>query len=330
MMELPSFVKNFAVRGDDRFGTISSSKLDNKEHNLGVGGKSSFDEEEGPTVPSTHDGRQQSFVELQEENARLQLQVDFMEKELAGMVRLQQQHIALRKENRRHLRAPSLLRQTASHSPSKRIPQPFSQQPKRRHRRRWSFSSARNGEMDSLGQDNEETIGLVHDELETHESGGGLHHRRFGGSSKGHGLVVASALSPKRPLARKSSDDSQDLADEDDSLLFGSDMADGGRAFGGDENEPFLFSSFWQDLRDRANWLVGLMILQSLSSFIIKRNEEVLEEHLVIVQFLTMLVGAGGNAGNQASVRGEQSSSEAEATLFFCIGRVAMWFEVLV
>mmetsp|Transcript_2893 Transcript_2893/g.3880 ORF Transcript_2893/g.3880 Transcript_2893/m.3880 type:complete len:166 (+) Transcript_2893:878-1375(+) len=45
------------------------------------------------------------------------------------------------------------------------------------------------------------------------------------------------------------------------------------------------------------------MILQSLSSFIIKRNEGLLEDHIIIVQYLTMLVGAGGNAGNQASVR---------------------------
>ena len=55
---------------------------------------------------------------------------------------------------------------------------------------------------------------------------------------------------------------------------------------------------------DRAGWLVGLLVLQSMSSFIIQRNETMLQKHLVIVRFLTMLVGAGGNAGNQASVRG--------------------------
>lgn len=55
---------------------------------------------------------------------------------------------------------------------------------------------------------------------------------------------------------------------------------------------------------DRAGWLVGLLVLQSMSSFIIQRNESMLQKHLVIVRFLTMLVGAGGNAGNQASVRG--------------------------
>ena len=60
--------------------------------------------------------------------------------------------------------------------------------------------------------------------------------------------------------------------------------------------------SFFAAVSDRAGWLVGLLILQSMSSFIISRNEKLLQQHLVIVRFLTMLVGAGGNAGNQASV----------------------------
>merc|ERR1711937_1049462 len=60
--------------------------------------------------------------------------------------------------------------------------------------------------------------------------------------------------------------------------------------------------TFWQSLTDRAGWLIGLLVFQSLSSFILARNESLLQQHTVIVQFLTMLVGAGGNAGNQASV----------------------------
>ena len=57
-------------------------------------------------------------------------------------------------------------------------------------------------------------------------------------------------------------------------------------------------------LIDRSSWLVGLLVLQSLSSFILRKHEKLLIEHTSILQFLTMLVGAGGNAGNQASVRG--------------------------
>jgi cation transporter-like permease len=63
-----------------------------------------------------------------------------------------------------------------------------------------------------------------------------------------------------------------------------------------------LERSFSMAIADRAGWLVGLLIFQSLSSFILARNESLLRHHAVIVQFLTMLVGAGGNAGNQASV----------------------------
>ena len=61
--------------------------------------------------------------------------------------------------------------------------------------------------------------------------------------------------------------------------------------------------TFGDALRDRAYWLCGLLAMQSLSGFILSRNEILLQNHPVIVYFLTMLVGAGGNAGNQASVR---------------------------
>lgn len=65
--------------------------------------------------------------------------------------------------------------------------------------------------------------------------------------------------------------------------------------------EPSL--SFGEALRDRACWLVGLLIMQSLSGIILSRNELLLTNHPVIIYYLTMMVGAGGNAGNQASVR---------------------------
>jgi hypothetical protein len=51
--------------------------------------------------------------------------------------------------------------------------------------------------------------------------------------------------------------------------------------------------SFGEALRDRSLWLVGLLVLQSLSGFILARNEGLLETHPVIIYFLTMLVGAG-------------------------------------
>ena len=79
--------------------------------------------------------------------------------------------------------------------------------------------------------------------------------------------------------------------------------------------------NFFSQLKNRATLLVGLLIFQSCSSFILKRYSALLEEFPIIVYFLTMLVGAGGNAGNQAAVRiirglatGEVDASASERT----------------
>ena len=56
-------------------------------------------------------------------------------------------------------------------------------------------------------------------------------------------------------------------------------------------------------LGPRAGWLLGLLVAQSFSSFILADNEQLLISHPTVIFFMTMLVGAGGNAGNQASVR---------------------------
>lgn len=61
--------------------------------------------------------------------------------------------------------------------------------------------------------------------------------------------------------------------------------------------------SFGQAFLDRACWLVGLLLMQSFSGIVLARNEALIADHPFIIYFLTMLVGAGGNAGNQASVR---------------------------
>ena len=62
-------------------------------------------------------------------------------------------------------------------------------------------------------------------------------------------------------------------------------------------------TTFRGSLIDRGGWLIGLLMCQSCSSFILQGNQDLLEDHPAIIYFLTMLVGAGGNAGNQAAVR---------------------------
>jgi len=53
----------------------------------------------------------------------------------------------------------------------------------------------------------------------------------------------------------------------------------------------------------RGKWLLGLLIVQSTSSFVLASYEELLRDHIVVTLFLTMLVGAGGNAGNQSAIK---------------------------
>jgi Mg/Co/Ni transporter MgtE len=55
----------------------------------------------------------------------------------------------------------------------------------------------------------------------------------------------------------------------------------------------------------RTRLLVGLLLLQSVSGFILQAfRDHALDdrEYFFMSLFLTMLVGAGGNAGNQAAV----------------------------
>ena len=47
----------------------------------------------------------------------------------------------------------------------------------------------------------------------------------------------------------------------------------------------------------RSRWLLGLLVFQSTSSMVLDRYQDLLRDHIVVTLFLTMLVGAGGNAG---------------------------------
>ncbi|CAM9520727.1 unnamed protein product [Discosporangium mesarthrocarpum] len=61
--------------------------------------------------------------------------------------------------------------------------------------------------------------------------------------------------------------------------------------------------SFVTEAYERGKWLLGLLVLQSTSSFVLDHYQSLLREHLVVTLFLTMLVGAGGNAGNQSAIK---------------------------
>jgi Mg/Co/Ni transporter MgtE len=101
---------------------------------------------------------------------------------------------------------------------------------------------------------------------------------------------------PSDSLEDNNYDDDDENNDEEEGLLITNTTNTNNNNTGEED--------FAKNVWDRAGWLVGLLVLQSMSSFILARNEVLLQEHTIIIRFLTMLVGAGGNAGNQASVRG--------------------------
>ena len=58
----------------------------------------------------------------------------------------------------------------------------------------------------------------------------------------------------------------------------------------------------WGSVCSRSGVLVMLLLIQSGSGAILSLYSELVGKHIVIVSSLTMLVGAGGNASNQAAV----------------------------
>jgi cation transporter-like permease len=158
--------------------------------------------------------------------------------------------------------------------------------------------------------DDRSTIEAVVD-IEAHQSAAGLHQRLPYNNSverkynqlqalKSHGPPSATQTLKTGPTADDSL--SSHDGDEMEGLVCNTQNVAAQLAADASDADNDEQLSFCKAVADRAGWLVGLLVFQSLSSFILARNEELLRHHAVIVQFLTMLVGAGGNAGNQASV----------------------------
>jgi hypothetical protein len=159
-------------------------------------------------------------------------------------------------------------------------------------------------------------------DLEAHESAGGLHHRDARGPdnrSDTHTTLgtntSTNTTSTNATTSSTADHDDEEVAilvvlpeqhndnEEEQSLVKDPTTSLSTDGLVRENRYETTGDSYFAQIKDRAGWLVGLLCLQSMSSFIISRNETLLQEHIVIVQFLTMLVGAGGNAGNQASVR---------------------------
>jgi hypothetical protein len=211
-------------------------------------------------------------LSLEEENERLKADLNSLKKEVT---RLRQRESISKVQARKQL--PTSLRQIAASNSRRR------QRPGLRPQRKSSGTALDDYDVDDVGPE---------PDLEMHESGRGLFHR------KQHYSPLTQMQQKQRGFfPDDGSDDETENEESSVFLLAGSNSAT-------EDDEVVLPETFWAMVQDRAGWLVGLLILQSMSSFILARNERLLQEHVIIVRFLTMLVGAGGNAGNQASVRG--------------------------
>ncbi|GMI38986.1 hypothetical protein TrCOL_g5802 [Triparma columacea] len=136
-------------------------------------------------------------------------------------------------------------------------------------------------------------------------------HRRLNTKKKAEGAETEDALSlisaENSRLRKVLFDRGIKIGDRGDMVAEGEEFVGGESLWcdddDGDEVCVIDNTSFDDNIKERGRWLVGLLVLQSCSSFILSANEALLQKHPSIIYFLTMLVGAGGNAGNQASVR---------------------------
>ena len=122
---------------------------------------------------------------------------------------------------------------------------------------------------------------------------------------------------PDFDLCTVSFDGGETIEREDIDVEEGISVVSGGRSSEGGQAAAWPGSSESADSLDnvsitksaiseayeRGKWLVGLLVLQSSSSFVLDKYQDLIREHLVVTLFLTMLVGAGGNAGNQSAIK---------------------------
>ena len=71
----------------------------------------------------------------------------------------------------------------------------------------------------------------------------------------------------------------------------------GGTLPGG--RKPYFDHTVLELFARRFPWLVGLMLVQSISGWVVERFEKLIERHVILAAFLTMLVGGGGNSSGQ-------------------------------
>ena len=66
-------------------------------------------------------------------------------------------------------------------------------------------------------------------------------------------------------------------------------------------SHSYFSTSAWRMIWHRSVWLISLMLFQSVSSMIMGTYDTMIRNHAIVSFFLTMLIGTGGNAGNQSA-----------------------------
>ena len=69
----------------------------------------------------------------------------------------------------------------------------------------------------------------------------------------------------------------------------------------GPSDKPYFKQSMWELYKNRAPWLLFLMISSTFSSLVIRGYEDALAAVTVLTAYIPMLTDAGGNAGSQST-----------------------------
>lgn len=72
----------------------------------------------------------------------------------------------------------------------------------------------------------------------------------------------------------------------------------------------------WKVFLQRMPWLVGLMMVQSVSSVVLQQYEDLIEANVIIASYLTMLVGGGGNAAVQVVTDIVRRNAKSQSVTF--------------
>ncbi|MBX9831401.1 magnesium transporter [Candidatus Babeliales bacterium] len=88
----------------------------------------------------------------------------------------------------------------------------------------------------------------------------------------------------------------------------------------------------WKLITQRGIWLVGLLLFQSVSSLVLGHYDEMIKQYAVLTVFLGMLIGTGGNAGNQSAtlvIRGLTTKEISRRNVFKVLLR-EFWISIVI